>query len=307
MKRSIAAMILPLLLLAACGSASEASGDGKLQVVATTGMIGDAAKEIGGNLVEVTTLMGPGVDPHLYKASAGDVGRLNEADLVLYNGLHLEAAMADVLGESETVNAVAVAENIDEGDLLRPAEFGGQFDPHVWFDVSLWSKAVEKVRDALVDLDPGNSDAYRTNAETYLNELAELHDYVTAQALRIPEARRVIITAHDAFNYFGRAYGLEVRGLLGISTAAEAGTRDISELAAFIAERRIPAIFVETSVSGRSIDAVRAAVRANGFEVKIGGELFSDALGDAGTEEGTYQGMVRRNIDTLVKALGEGS
>ncbi|HEX2148871.1 MAG TPA: zinc ABC transporter substrate-binding protein [Actinomycetota bacterium] len=307
MRRSIAALILPLLVLAACGGASEASGNGKLQVVATTGMIGDAAKQIGGDLVEVSTLMGPGVDPHLYKASAGDVGRLNEADLVLYNGLHLEAAMADVLGESETVNAVAVAENIDEADLLRPAEFGGQFDPHVWFDVSLWSKAVERVRDALVELDPENSDAYQANAQSYLQELAALHDYVKAQALRIPEERRVIITAHDAFNYFGRAYGLEVRGLLGISTAAEAGTRDISALAALIAERRIPAIFVETSVSGRSIEAVRAAVRSNGFEVRIGGELFSDALGDAGTEEGTYQGMVRHNIDTLVKALGEAS
>ncbi|CAN5812785.1 zinc ABC transporter substrate-binding protein [soil metagenome] len=307
MKRSIAALILPLLLLAACGDASEATGDRKLSVVATTGMIGDAAKEIGGELIEVTTLMGPGVDPHLYKASAGDVGRLNGADLVLYNGLHLEAAMAEVLQETQNLNAVAVAENINESELLRPAEFGGQFDPHVWFDVSLWSVAVEQVREALVELDPDNADAYRANADTYLGELAELHDYVTEQALRIPENRRVIITAHDAFNYLGRAYGLEVRGLLGISTAAEAGTRDISELAAYIAERQIPAIFVETSVSSRSIDAVRAAVRSNGFEVKIGGELFSDALGDAGSVEGTYQGMVRHNIDTLVRALGEGS
>lgn len=306
MKRSIAALTL-VLILAGCNGASEASGDSKLSVVTTTGMIGDAAKEIGGDLLEVTTLMGPGVDPHLYKASAGDVGRLNQADLVLYNGLHLEAAMADVLGESRTLNAVAVAENIDEGDLLRPAEFGGQFDPHVWFDVSLWSKAAERVRDALVELDEDNAETYRNNAETYLADLAELHEYVKEQALKIPEERRVIITAHDAFNYFGRAYGLEVRGLLGISTAAEAGTRDISALATFIAERQIPAVFVETSVSSRSIDAVRAAVRSNGFEVKIGGELFSDAMGDAGTEEGTYQGMVRHNIDTIVEALGASS
>ena len=303
MKRSIAALIL-LLLLSGCGEASEAGGESQLSVVATTGMIGDAAKEIGGDLVEVTTLMGPGVDPHLYKASAGDVGRLNQADLVLYNGLHLEAAMADVLGESRTLNTVAVAENIDESELLRPAEFGGQFDPHVWFDVSLWSKAVERVRDALIELDEENAGAYRSNAETYLADLVELHEYVKEQALRIPEERRVIVTAHDAFNYFGRAYGLEVRGLLGISTAAEAGTRDISDLATLISDRKIPAIFVETSVSSRSIEAVRAAVRANGFEVEIGGELFSDAMGDAGTEEGTYQGMVRHNIDTIVEALG---
>jgi manganese/zinc/iron transport system substrate-binding protein len=303
LKRSIAALIL-LLLLSGCGEASEAGGESQLSVVATTGMIGDAAKEIGGDLVEVTTLMGPGVDPHLYKASAGDVGRLNQADLVLYNGLHLEAAMADVLGESRTLNTVAVAENIDESELLRPAEFGGQFDPHVWFDVSLWSKAVERVRDALIELDEENAGAYRSNAETYLADLVELHEYVKEQALRIPEERRVIVTAHDAFNYFGRAYGLEVRGLLGISTAAEAGTRDISDLATLISDRKIPAIFVETSVSSRSIEAVRAAVRANGFEVEIGGELFSDAMGDAGTEEGTYQGMVRHNIDTIVEALG---
>jgi len=306
LKRSIAALTL-LLILAGCNGASEASGESKLSVVTTTGMIGDAAKEIGGDLLEVTALMGPGVDPHLYRASAGDVGRFNQADLVLYNGLHLEAAMADVLGESRTLNAVAVAENIDEGDLLRPAEFGGQFDPHVWFDVSLWSKAVERVRDALVELDEDNADTYRSNAETYLGDLAELHEYVKEQALKIPEERRVIITAHDAFNYFGRAYGLEVRGLLGISTAAEAGTRDISALATFIADQQIPAVFVETSVSSRSIDAVRAAVRSNGFEVKIGGELFSDAMGDAGTEEGTYQGMVRHNIDTIVEALGASS
>ena len=307
MKRPISALILSLLLLAACDGGTGSTGDGTLSVVATTGMIGDAAQQIGGDLVEVTTLMGPGVDPHLYKASAGDVGRLNGADLVLYNGLHLEAAMADVLGESRSLNAVAVAEVINESELLRPAEFAGQFDPHVWFDVALWSSAVEQVRDALVELDPDNAGSYGANAETYLAELAELHDYVTEQALRIPEDRRVLITAHDAFNYFGRAYGLEVRGLLGISTAAEAGTRDISELATFIADRRIPAIFVETSVSSRSIDAVRAAVRNNGFEVEIGGELFSDALGDAGSPEGTYQGMVRHNIDTLVEALGDGS
>jgi manganese/zinc/iron transport system substrate-binding protein len=308
LKRSLRASIFLLLLLSACGDASgESGGDRKLSIVTTTGMIADAAQNIGGDLVEVTALMGPGVDPHLYKASAGDVGRLNQADLVLYNGLHLEAAMADVLQETQTLNAVAVAETIDEADLLRPAEFGGQFDPHVWFDVSLWSRAVEQVRDSLIELDGENTDTYRQNAEGYLAELADLHDYVTQQALKIPEDRRVIITAHDAFNYFGRAYGLEVRGLLGISTAAEAGTRDISDLAEMIAERRIPAIFVETSVSSRSIDAVRAAVRSNGFEVKIGGELFSDAMGDAGTEEGTYQGMVRHNIDTIVEALGEGS
>ncbi|MGQ0678465.1 MAG: metal ABC transporter solute-binding protein, Zn/Mn family [Actinomycetota bacterium] len=305
-KKVLLVSVLAVLLLASCSPATAPAGggDGRLRVVATTGMIGDAAQQVGGDLVQVSSLMGPGVDPHLYKASAGDVGRLNGADIVFYNGLHLEAAMADVLEGSTTLKAVAVAERIDEAELLRPAEFEGQFDPHVWFDVALWMQVIEQVRDSLMELDPGNAGVFESNAARYLSELEELNRYVEEQLQRIPQDQRVLITAHDAFNYFGEAYGFEVRGLLGISTEAEAGTRDISDLAAFIAERKVPAVFVESSVSRRSIDAVQAAVRANGFEVSIGGELFSDAMGDAGTEEGTYLGMLRHNIDTLVEALG---
>lgn len=296
-------ILLPLLILAACGPAGGGPDNGKLQAVATTGMIGDAVANVGGDLVEVQSLMGPGVDPHLYQASAGDVGRINEADIIFFNGLHLEAAMADVLEQTQTVNTVAVAAVIDESLLLRPAEFEGQFDPHVWFDVELWQTVVGEVRDSLVELDPDNAAEYRSNADTYLDELVELDEYVAGRVQEIPEARRVIVTAHDAFNYLGRAYGLEVRGLVGISTASEAGTRDISELAAFIAERQIPAVFVESSVSSRAIEAVQAAVRADNHEVEIGGELFSDAMGDEGTDEGTYLGMVRHNIDTIAEAL----
>ncbi len=270
-------------------------------------MIADAVSEVGGDRVEVTALMGPGVDPHLYKASAGDVGRINRAGIVFYNGLHLEAAMADVLGSTRQVKTVAVGEAVDPSLLLRPPEFEGQYDPHIWFDVKLWSRAVERVRDALIEVDPEGEAVYRSSANRYLEELRALDEYVGRRVNEIDPSKRVLVTAHDAFNYFGRAYGLEVRGLQGISTATEAGASDVRALAEFIAQRRIPAIFLESSVSSRAIEAVQAAVRPQGFNVAIGGELFSDAMGDAGTEEGTYVGMVRHNVDTIVGALARRS
>jgi len=272
--------------------------------VTTIGMITDVVQEVGGERVSVTGLMGPGVDPHLYKASEGDVGRLFEADVIFYSGLHLEAKMGEVLEKmGGWTRTVAVTSGIDEALLLSPPEFEGAHDPHVWFDVTLWMQAVETIRDTFVEVDPGSADLYRTNAQRYLAQLEELQRYVQEQTARVPRAQRVLITAHDAFNYFGRAYGFEVRGLQGISTATEAGTGDVQSLADFIAENRIPAIFVESSVPVRNIEAVQAAVQARGFQVGIGGELFSDAMGDWGTEEGTYIGMVRHNVDTIVGAL----
>ncbi|MFW6096620.1 MAG: metal ABC transporter solute-binding protein, Zn/Mn family [Chloroflexota bacterium] len=302
-------IILMALALVACGEAGESSdipiGERQVNVVATTGMIGDVIENVGGERVSVITLMGPGVDPHLYAASEGDVTRLREADIVFYNGLHLEAQMANVLdrmGESGS-RTVAVTDAISRDSLLAPPEFEGAYDPHVWFDVSMWMQTVEVVRDALSDLDPESSDIYAQNADAYLAQLQELHDYVLQQAARVPEQQRVLVTAHDAFNYFGQAYGFEVRGLQGISTASEASTADVQDLARFIAEREIPAVFIESSVPQRNIEAVQAAVRSQGAEVSIGGELYSDAMGSAGTPEGTYVGMVRHNIDTIVSAL----
>lgn len=297
-----------MALLTACGqTASGAQADlsqRPIRVVTTVGMITDIVQVVGGERVQVTGLMGPGVDPHLYKASEGDVIRMAEADLVFYNGLHLEAKLAEVLEKMEgRIKTVAVTDDIDRSALLAPPEFEGAYDPHVWFDVTLWMKAVEQVRDTLIEMDPEHADLYHANAENYLAELNELHDYVKAQAERVPPEQRVLITAHDAFNYFGRAYDFEVRGLQGISTASEAGTADVQRLAEFIAERKIPAVFVESSVSPRTIEAVQAAVRAKGFQVEIGGELFSDAMGNPGTPEGTYIGMVRHNIDTIVSSL----
>jgi manganese/zinc/iron transport system substrate-binding protein len=201
------------------------------------------------------------------------------------------------------IKTVAVTNKIDRSLLESPPQFAGNYDPHVWFDVTLWMSAAEQVRETLLEVDPGNASIYEANAETYLAQLEELHQYVLAQAGSLPAEQRVLVTAHDAFNYFGRAYGFDVRGLQGISTESQAGTADVQELADFIVDRRIPAIFVESSVPQRNVEAVQAAVQAQGFDVKIGGSLFSDAMGTEGTPEGTYIGMVRHNIDTIVNAL----
>ena len=285
-------------------SSSTVSSEKQIRVVTTIGMITDIIQNVGGDRVSATGLMGAGIDPHLYKASEGDVARLAGADLIFYNGLHLEGKMAGVLERmQDQVKTVAVTEGIDRGVLLAPPEFEGAYDPHVWFDVTLWMKAVERVRDTLIEVDQDSAELYRSNTESYLAQMEELHDYVMQQAGRVSPDQRVLVTAHDAFNYFGRAYGFEVRGLQGISTAAEAGTADVQALVQFIVERRIPAMFVETSVPRRSIEAVQAAVEAKGFSVEIGGQLFSDAMGASGTPEGTYLGMVRHNIDTIVASL----
>ena len=293
-----------LLLLGGCSAELRGADDGLVQVVATIGMIRDVAENIGGERVEVVGLMGPGVDPHLYKASEGDVRRLFRAELILYGGLHLEARMAEVLEHmTGRISTVAVTDGIPRDRLLAPPEFAGAYDPHVWFDVQMWMRAAETIRDALIERDPANADEYRGRAEAYLAELSQLDSYVRQQANRVPRERRVLVTAHDAFNYFGRAYGFQVRGLQGISTASEAGTGDVQRLAEFIAERRIPAIFVESSIPIRTIEAVQAAVRSRGFNVAIGGQLYSDAMGDPDGPEGNYIGMVRHNIDTIVGAL----
>ncbi|NUP99245.1 MAG: zinc ABC transporter substrate-binding protein [Armatimonadetes bacterium] len=275
------------------------------RVVATTSLIADLARQLGGQRVAVTGLMGPGVDPHLYRASARDLQAMAEADLILYHGLHLEGRMAEVFEQvgRRGIPTRAVTTAIPAGQLLSPPGAQGMPDPHVWFDVRLWMLTVPTVRDALGSIDPGGKAEFASRAEAYLAELAKLDDYVAAQAGRVPAPQRVLVTAHDAFNYFGQRYGFEVRGLQGISTAAEAGTRDVQELAAFIATRRLPAIFVESSVAPRTIEAVQAAVRGRGAQVRIGGQLYSDALGDPGTPAGTYLGMVRANIETIVEGL----
>lgn len=309
MNRVSIAILILTLLLSACKDGNLGSdvpiSERTINLITTTGMIADVVKNVGGERVQVTALMGPGVDPHLYKASEGDVLSLQEADVIFYNGLHLEAQMGEVLERLNDFGkkTVAVTDKIDRSLLQSPPEFQGNYDPHVWFDVTLWMKTAEQVQETLAEVDPTNAPLYEANAEAYLKELGDLHQYVLDQAKTIPAEQRILITAHDAFNYFGRAYGFEVRGLQGISTEAQAGTADVQALAKFIVEKQIPAIFVESSVPQRNVEAVQAAVQSHGFDVKIGGSLFSDAMGTEGTPEGTYVGMVKHNIDTIVEAL----
>lgn len=298
--------LMLILVLAGCsdnGNAQGISEDGKLLVTATTGMIGDAAREIGGEHVEVTTLMGPGVDPHLFKASQGDIRKLDRAAVVFYGGLHLEGNMERVLVKMAAQKTVVAVTDDMPRDRLIGSEETGEFDPHVWFDVDLWTIAAETVRDTLIEKDPANAEAYREQGERYLSELKELDAYVRERMLEIPAEGRVLVTAHDAFGYFGRAYEVEVVGLQGISTAAEFGARDVSALRDYLVERNIKAVFVESSLPARSMQAIVAGAAQQGHDVTIGGELFSDAMGEPGTTEGTYIGMIRHNADTIAEAL----
>jgi manganese/zinc/iron transport system substrate-binding protein len=294
--------------VSACGGHVEAPDeDARLRVVATTTIVGDLVRTIGGPEVELEVLMGPGVDPHLYKASAGDVRRMSSAEAIFYNGLHLEGKMTEVMermGE-RGVTTVAVGECLPAGELITSAAFSGLHDPHVWFDVGLWAGATRCVADTLAELVPAHADAIRNRAQAYHDELMAFDNWVHERVGDLEPEQRVLVTAHDAFSYFGRAYGFEVYGLLGVSTASEAGTSDVKELAHFIVERRVPAIFVETSVPPRYVQALKEAVEAQGFAVEIGGTLYSDSLGDRGTSAGTYAGTVRANVETIVAALSE--
>ena len=286
------------VLFVACGQQSDKanekapsstgiSSQKPIRVVTTIGMITDIVQNVGGDRVDATGLMGPGIDPHLYRASEGDVAQLAGANLIFYNGLHLEGKMAGVLERmQDQIKTVAVTQDVDRAILLAPPEFEGAYDPHLWFDVTLWMKAVERVRDTLVEVDKGSAELYRANTKNYLAKLEELHNYVMQQAERISPDQRVLVTAHDAFNYFGRAYGFEVRGLQGISTATEAGTADVQALVQFIVERRIPAMFVETSVPRRSIEAVQAAVKGKRFLCRNWWTAFLRCDGTIGNARG---------------------
>ncbi len=306
----IGGVLVGMLVLVACGGGDgeAAEADDRLNVVTTVGMITDIVERVGGERVRVTGLMGPGIDPHLYKASSGDVRRLGSAELIFYNGLHLEAAMADVLRQMDgRIRTRAVTDDIPRDRLLAPPEWEGAYDPHVWSDVSLWMIAVGTVAETLAEVDPEGEEYFRANTEVLLEELEELDRWVRERVTQVPEELRVLVTAHDAFNYFGTAYGFQVEGLQGLSTVVEAGTGDVQRVARLVAEREIPAIFIESSIPRRNVEAVQAAVRARGFEVEVGGMLYSDAMGDPDSDEGTYPGMVRHNVNTIVDALAPGT
>ena len=285
------------------GSAKE-EGD-RLQIVATTTMLYDLAREIAGTEADVTALMGPGIDPHQYQASAGDVLLMQQADVVVYNGLHLEGKMGDLFaGLSEQgKDVICAADGIDPEQLLAGEENPESYDPHIWFDVSLWMEAADYLAARLEEIDPAHADAYRENVKEYHQQLVQLHRSLKEQAAELPQEQRVLITAHDAFRYFGRAYGFEVRGLQGLSTNAEAGTAGVRELAGLIVEREIRAVFAEASVPPRQMEALQEAVRAQGFSVQLGGSLYSDSLGDTASGTESYIAVCRYNMDTIVGAL----
>ena len=296
-------LALPLLLAA---TAPRAAAEPAYGIVATTGQVADLARNIAGERAEVVGLLGEGVDPHLYKLTRSDIAKLMGADLVLYNGLLLEGKMTDALVRVASAGkpVYAVADALDEDDLLEPPEFQGQYDPHVWMDAGLWAEAALGLRDRLAEHDPEGAATYAANAEAYLAELEELDGYVRRALASVPEESRVMVTAHDAFNYFGRAYGLDVRGIQGISTESQAGVREIEALVGLLVERGVPAVFAETSVSDRNLKALMEGAAARGHEVVLGGKLFSDAMGAPGTYEGTYVGMLDHNATTVALALG---
>lgn len=286
--------------------AQPASAQPKLQAVATTGMIADIVANVGGGRVAVTPLMGAGVDPHLYKATRSDIQKMLNADIVFYNGLLLEGKITDAFVKvaSSGKPVFAVTELLPEDRLLEPAEFQGHFDPHVWMDPAAWAKAVEVVRDKLTLRDPAEAATYQANAARYMAEIDKLDAYSRQVLANVPAERRVLVTAHDAFNYFGRAYAFEVKGIQGISTESEAGLKKIEELVELLVARRIPAVFVESTIPARSIEALVAGAKVRGHAVTIGGELFSDAMGAPGSYEGTYVGMIDHNVTTIARALG---
>ena len=300
-----ACCLAALLLLAACASKDPETDSGLPKIVTTTGMIADAAQRIAGDFAQVEGLMGPGIDPHLYKATESDVRTLAEADLILYQGLFLEGKMGDILGKlSKTRPVLAVGESVDRSRLMQPAAYEGQYDPHIWFDVGLWSEILPPITQALSELIPESAAAFEANSSRFADELKAIDTWVETSIASIPEQQRVLVTAHDAFGYFGRRYGMEVIALQGISTVAEAGLKDVDRVVDVVTSRKIPSMFVESSVPRRSIEALQASCRHGGWEVTIGGQLFSDAMGAPGTRKGTYPGMVEHNVTTLVTSLG---
>ena len=286
-------------------SATWASAAERLNVIATTGMIADAAREIGGDLVEVRSIMGPGIDPHSFRQTRTDIVALSQADLVLWNGWYLEAQMEAFLlelGQQQPV--VAVAEALPENLLIGSEDYDGRFDPHIWMNPNLWAHAVRATRDAMIDVHPEGAEAFTANADAYLEQIRALALYTTEVLTTVPVESRVVLSAHDAFNYFGNAYGYEVLGIQGLSTDSEAGLQRIGELVDMLVARQISAVFVETTVADRNIRALIEGAAAQGHEVVIGGELFSDAMGEPGTYEGTYIGMIDHNATTIARALG---
>lgn len=292
-----------LISLIAFSCKSDKNTNQKLNIVTTTSMITDLVKNVAGNEVNVEGLMGSGVDPHLYKASEGDVTKLSGADIIFYNGLHLEGKLVEVFEKMHNIKTVALSDAVDKSTLIGSEYFASNYDPHIWFNTEYWIQITQFVADKLSEAIPEKADVFQANSAKYITDLKALQVSLKSTIETLPKEKRILVTAHDAFNYFGKAYGFQVRGLQGISTATEAGVQDVQKLSAYIIENKIKAIFVESSVPKRTIEALQAAVNSKDHNVDIGGSLYSDALGSAGTPEGTYIGMFKYNVSTIVNAL----
>jgi manganese/zinc/iron transport system substrate-binding protein len=313
MKRSFSMFILLLfgvsVLMTACAGATDTveqkPGDGSLQIVTTTGFVADAVKVVGGEHVSVQPLMGPGVDPHVYKATQSDISLLTKADMIFYHGLHLEGKMIDILEKMSADRPVhAIAEAIAPERLIAISAGGAHvtYDPHVWFDPQLWAAVVGHLAEQLSAEAPQHKSVFLANAAAYRQQLMELDGYARAQLAAIPAQKRVLVTAHDAFSYFGKAYGIEVVALQGISTDSEYSLSDVQRLVDLLVERNVRTVFTETSVSDRALNAVLKGAEARGHAVAFGQSLYSDALAGEG-EAATYIGMFRHNLDAVVAGL----
>lgn len=300
MKKHIYILLISLTLF---NCKNEKKANGKLNIVTTTSMITDLVKNIGGDVINLKGLMGSGVDPHLYKASEGDVSKLTNADIIFYNGLHLEGKLVEVFEKMKNKKTIAIADALDKNTLIGSEYFASNYDPHVWFNIDYWKQATLFVTKTLSEAIPEQSDTFETNGANYLKQLETLKATLISTIETLPKEQRILVTAHDAFNYFGKFFNFEVVGLQGLSTATEAGVQDVQKLSAFIIEKNVKSIFIESSVPKRTIEALQAAVNSKGHNVTIGGSLYSDALGNAGTIEGTYIGMFEYNVNTIVNAL----
>lgn len=295
-------LALTILILVSCGNTKK--GTKKLNVVVTTGMIADMVKNIGKDSIKITALMGTGVDPHLYKATQGDLTKLQQADIIFYNGLHLEGKMGELFEKLEhTKTVIPISRFLNPSELLEDPSFPENYDPHIWFDVSLWLKITDNIAQELSKKSQIHTDFFKENATQYKSKLVRLHQWVKQKISSIQKTKRVLITAHDAFGYFGRAYDIEVKGLQGISTLSEFGLRDRIDLVNFIVNRKIKAVFVETSVSEKNIHSIVESCKQKKHIISIGGSLFSDAMGESDRPEGTYIGMVKSNVNTIVNSL----
>lgn len=301
--KKLIAILFVLSSISACQTPTK-QANSDLTIVCTTNILGDLVEQLVGDQANVSSLMGAGVDPHLYKATQGDLAKLSQADIIVYNGLHLEGKMTEIFEKlAQRKRIISAANGVDQTRYINNSDFQGAYDPHLWFDINLWSNVAEHISHKLMENEQLDQLMLKKKLDNYLKELDSLDQWVKESIASIPQNQRVLITAHDAFAYFGRAYQIEVKGLQGISTLSEYGLRDVSDLVTFITDRKIKAVFVESSVSARSIEAVVKGCEARGQQVKIGGTLYSDAMGEKGTKAGTYQGMVKHNVNTIVENL----